>query len=148
MQASEERDSEQVQWIQYPLDRHTKLDNEIPRMHPHVHLGAPVRAHVHTFPVDKGHPIVARWNEVASQVIKNLGVAGLQWVAVECFNRRQLDEESKMRDNTTVVITLSQLPARTKSLDDVLEGFTNSLVRPVKVIASIYRLTYVGGLWV
>lgn len=131
MQVPEEQDPQpqpqprlihQAEWnaIQYPSDRHTKLKSEIPNDDYPKH-DASVRAPVHTFPVDGSHPIVTCWNEVGSRVIKKLGVAGLKWAAVECFNRRQLDDESKGKDNTTVVITLPQLPARTKSLDDLLE---------------------------
>lgn len=113
--------AEETLWIQYPWDRHTKREDEMPIVGSPMDLRSSEIAEVHTFKIDDDHPIVARWEEVALEIITKLRQANLPWVAVECFNRRQLDDESRNRDNSTIVITLSQLPARTESLDRLLE---------------------------
>src|SRR5699024_7765665 len=94
---------------------------EMPCEFSHMDLPSSEIAEVHTFKIAEDHPIVARWDEVAQKIITKLRQANLPWVAVECFNRRQLDDESSNRDNTTIVITLSQLPGIAESLDRLLE---------------------------
>ncbi|KMP02047.1 hypothetical protein CIHG_05396 [Coccidioides immitis H538.4] len=108
--------------IVYPRDPHGILISELPLMGHFVQRGEGL-APVLTFPVNRDHPIVARWREVAREIIAKLDNARLKWAGVECFQRRQLQQKRKNFDDTTVVITLEKLPSssfdKKKLLEDI-----------------------------
>jgi len=105
----------------YPFNPHTKTANNLPKMGFFLHedpdnTPLPIRS----FVVDDHHPIVPRWRDVARQIMDKLDQAGLKWVAVECFQRRQLTQKSSTHDDTSVVITVQELTLETDHLQPLL----------------------------
>ncbi|KAL2008708.1 hypothetical protein VTN00DRAFT_6902 [Thermoascus crustaceus] len=105
----------------YPFNPHTKTINNLPTIDPGFDpepnvLPAPILS----FVVDANHPIVPCWRDVARQTIDKLDQAGLKWVAVECFQRRQLTEKSTTHDDTSIVIIVQELSLDPERLQGVL----------------------------
>lgn len=105
----------------YPFNPHTKTVNDLPTIDPGFDpepnmLPAPILS----FVVDANHPIVPRWRDVARQTIEKLDQAELRWVAVECFQRRQVTERSTTHDDTFIVITVQELSLDPERLQGLL----------------------------
>lgn len=99
--------AEETLWIQYPWDRHTKREDEMPIVGSPMDLRSSEIAEVHTFKIDDDHPIVARWEEVALEIITKLRQANLPWVAVNVLTVAN----SMMRAETGTTLQLL-LPCR------------------------------------
>lgn len=124
MQASEEEHPQQVQWIQYPLDRHTKLDNEIPSMFSDVHLRAPVRAHVHTFPTE---------TRDITAPLANLKTVFLSRMSCVTLTRPAKCKEEAAASKTTSCLPMA--PRRTSAMSN-WQRWLNSFKRFVVSISS------------
>lgn len=59
-----------------------------------------------------------RWDEVSDEIKKKIKELGLEYCAIECFQRRQLPEKSQAHDDSTVVISLQETPPIT---DEIIE---------------------------
>ena len=106
----------------YPWNPHTKTHEQVRSIHNPVVQSAPGIAPIHTFAIEPTHPIVPHWRDVCGQTVEKLDKAGINWVAVECFRRRQQYEKADdIDDDTTIVITVKDLPSMTDDLREVLK---------------------------
>ncbi|KAK2766954.1 hypothetical protein FQN54_006269 [Arachnomyces sp. PD_36] len=100
----------------YPYNPHTKTgiecdtDSWAPSSGP---------AEIFTFAIEEKHPIVARWSDVSKEIARKLDAVGLRWCAIECLQRRQLEKPSETHDDSSVVITVDELPPITDEITEV-----------------------------
>ncbi|EFE43405.1 hypothetical protein TRV_01790 [Trichophyton verrucosum HKI 0517] len=101
-----------VGWYTYPYNPHILVGTYAAFPH---HGGFRYMVPVTTHPVAPDHPISSQWDVVSGRIIEILDRVGTQWVAVECFERRQVHndrhrgEYAEIRE-TTVLITVQEFP--------------------------------------
>lgn len=87
----------------FPKNPHTKTNAQVEETSDDGFESAPGIAPILTFAIESSHPIVAHWDEVSERTAELLDKAGVRWLAIECFRRRQQNEQTE--DDATVVIT-------------------------------------------
>ncbi|KAG5205814.1 hypothetical protein GTR04_6815 [Trichophyton interdigitale] len=105
-----------VGWYTYPYNPHSLVETTAAFYPPQE--GFTYMIPVTTHPVAPCHPIFSRWDAVSGRIIEILDRVGTQWVAVECFERRQVHNdrlrgeytETRETRETTVLITVQEFP--------------------------------------
>ncbi|KAK2760225.1 hypothetical protein FQN54_002292 [Arachnomyces sp. PD_36] len=104
----------------FPSDPHTLRNIDVQALEC-LDIGfqpAPGIAPVLTFAIEGSHPIAKRWSQVSDRVVELLDGAGITWVAIECFRRRQQIRQTY--EDATIAITVKDLPSNTDSLQAIL----------------------------